>query len=83
MFLHLGGEIAIPFKDIVAIVDLGKKEGKSSLIHEFLENAKREGNVFYLGDEIARSFVLTISKQVYLSPISAVTLKKRLENIFS
>ncbi len=74
MFLHLGGEVVIPVRNIVAIIDLEAKSNSEST-QEFLSVADDEGFVVHLG-ESPNSFVVT-SEKVYLSPISALTLRKR------
>ncbi len=74
MFLHLGGEVVIPIRSIVAIMDLEAKDNSEST-NEFLSVADDEGFVVHLS-ESPNSFVVT-SDKVYLSPISALTLRKR------
>lgn len=75
MFLHLGGDVIVPKKDIVAILDIRSKS--SAATREFLEIAFDEGfivNISNTGNE--KTYVIT-SDQIYLSPISCTTLKKR------
>ncbi len=74
MFLHLGGDVVIPIRNIVAIMDLEAKDNSESTT-EFLSVADDEGFVVHLS-ESPNSFVVT-SDKVYLSPISALTLRKR------
>jgi hypothetical protein len=76
MFLHLGGDVIVPKKDIVAIIDL-QSTNQAVASKEFLQLALDEGVVKRItanGKE--KSFVLT-GDQVYLSPISSTTLLKR------
>ena len=74
MFLHLGGEIIVPLKDVVAIMDV-KTRNNSESTAEFLTVAEEEGFVVHLGGKV-HSFVVTTDK-VFLSPISTATLRKR------
>lgn len=74
MFVHIGGEVSIPTKQIIAIVDL-ETQASAESTQEFLSTAEDEGFVVHLTDK-PNSFVVTESK-VYLSPISALTLRKR------
>ena len=74
MFLHLGGDVVIPIRNIVAIMDLEAKNNSESTT-EFLSVADDEGFVIHLSKS-PNSFVVT-SDKVYLSPISALTLRKR------
>lgn len=74
MFVHLGEDMLIDSKSIVAIINAENSMGASST-KEFLRIAREEGFVQQIGSEFA-SIVIT-DKTVYLSPISSQTLKKR------
>ena len=74
MFVHLGEDILINSKSIVAIINAENSMGASST-REFLKVAQEEGFVKKITNEYA-SIVIT-DKIIYLSPISSQTLKKR------
>lgn len=74
MFLHIGQEQSILVKDIIAIINM-ESEANSEYTKEFLNTAKDEGFIVKLGEN-PDSFIIT-SDKVYLSPISASTLHKR------
>lgn len=74
MFVHIGGDVVITTKEIVAINDLHTTS--SDATKEFLEVAKEEGFVRDISQGKPKSFIIT-SKHVYLSPISSLTIKKR------
>ncbi|WP_026476752.1 extracellular matrix regulator RemB [Alkaliphilus transvaalensis] len=89
MFLHLGGEVVVPLKEVIAIFDM-QSTTKSKHSQYFLQICKEEGFVEEILQEEARSFVITerlekSSKNgkktrktiIYYSPISALTLQKR------
>ncbi|AVX19223.1 MULTISPECIES: extracellular matrix regulator RemB [Carboxydocella] len=78
MFLHLGNDVVIPLKEVIAIIDLHKDEKKLSEINqEFLQVAEEEGFIELVGEENKiKSFIIT-NKKIYLSPISSATLRKR------
>ncbi len=79
MFLHIGGDVVIPIKDIIAIFDL-EKTTISKDTREFLRTAEEEGFVESISDDLPKSFVLTETdknSKIYLSPISSTTLQKR------
>ncbi|ACV60970.1 conserved hypothetical protein [Desulfofarcimen acetoxidans DSM 771] len=78
MFLHLGADIVIPKKDVIMIIDIRTK--RSSVTREFLQISEDEGFTKVIAEKV-KSVVIT-SKNVYMSPISCATLKKRAENIF-
>lgn len=83
MFLHLGGRVVVPVKDIIAIFDIDKTT-ISNDTKDFLKIAEEEGFIETISEEIPKSFIMTenenISK-IYLSPISSVTLQKRSKSI--
>ena len=77
MFLHLGDDMVVPLRDVIAITDL--KSGKSGINKEFLNKMQAEKRVIDISEENAKSFIIT-NKLVYLSAISSLTLHKRAEN---
>ncbi len=83
MFLHIGGDIVIPVKDVIAIMDIDTTT-ISKDTREFLKIAEEEGFIKSISDDLPKSFVITeMDKKsiIYLSPISSVTLKKRSQYI--
>jgi len=80
MYLHLGSDYMIKNSEIVAIFNL--KDAESDIYKEYISKYAykyeiidaSEGEEFY-------SCVLTENK-IYLSAISSITLKKRLEEGF-
>lgn len=79
MFLHIGGDVAIPVEDLIAIINL-EIGVKKEATREFLSYAEDEKTVIRIGDkEHNKSIVLTRSA-IYYSPISTATLLKRAEN---
>lgn len=74
MFLHLGSDYVIPLKNIVAITDMNAV--KATINQEFIDEKRQQHLVVDIAKGQAKSLVIT-DKKVYLSAISAVTLKKR------
>lgn len=77
MIIHLGGEVTVLMKDIVAILKW-KKEDRTEITNTFFHRAFANGEVVLIDEASAQSCVIT-SDRVYLSPISPATLKKRAE----
>ncbi|WP_078429542.1 extracellular matrix regulator RemB [Alkalihalobacterium alkalinitrilicum] len=75
MFIHLGGDIVIRSKDVVAILNSDMKES-SGITKEFINAHFKANYVFEISEEMTKSIVIT-NDQVYYSPISSVTLKRR------
>ena len=79
MFLHLGGNVVVNTKNIIAIMDL-ETTTISKISKEFLGIAEEEGFIEAISDDLPKSFIITeIDKKskIYLSPISTSTLYKR------
>lgn len=79
MFLHIGGDIVIPVKNIIAIFDI-ESTTISKDTREFLKIAEEEGFVESISHDLPKSFIIAeIEKmsKIYLSPISSITLQKR------
>ncbi|MDD4767489.1 MAG: DUF370 domain-containing protein [Desulfotomaculaceae bacterium] len=75
MFLHLGRDVVVLKKDIIAILDV--RTAQADATKEFIEIAGDEGfikNIYKKDKE--KSFVVT-NNNIYVSPISCSTLKKR------
>lgn len=80
MFLHLGGDVVVLKKDVIAILDI--RTAQAAVTKEFIEIAGDEGfikNIYEKDRE--KSFVVT-TRDIYMSPISCSTLKKRSEDVF-
>lgn len=75
MFLHVGSEAMVPLKEIVAIIDYRSTQ-LSPATREYLEVSRTEKRIIDLSSGSPKSVVIT-TNQVYLSPISSLTLKKR------
>ena len=79
MFLHLGGDVVIPLKNIIAIMDIDTTT-VSKDTKDFLRIAEEEGFIENISDDLPKSFIITEKNKkskIYLSPISSVTLMKR------
>ena len=71
MYLHIGGDYVIRAEAIIAIIDI-----KGQL------PSPRTGRLITIDENDHKSYVITDSVD-YISPISSVTLKKRMEASFS
>lgn len=79
MYLHLGGDVVVNLKDVIAIMDLDVTT-VSKITREFLTVAEEEGFVINVSDDLPKSYVLTErdnESRLYVSPISSATLLKR------
>lgn len=79
MYLHLGEETAVRSEGIIGIFDI-ENTSVSKHTKEFLASAGKSGIVRNVSYEMPKSFIVCSEKgvkTVYISPISAATLKKR------
>jgi extracellular matrix regulatory protein B len=79
MFLHIGGDIVVPMKNVIAILDI-ETTTLSKDTKEFLKIAEEEGFIQAISEDIPKSFIITETEKkskIYLSPISSSTLQKR------
>ncbi|MDE5741334.1 MAG: DUF370 domain-containing protein [Oscillospiraceae bacterium] len=79
MYLHLGEETVARTKDIIGIFNI-ENTSVSKHTKEFLAHSEKSGKVFNVSYEMPKSFIVCESdgkETVYISQISAATLKKR------
>lgn len=76
MYLHIGDKAVVPYQNILGVFDLDNAT-YSKRTREFLERAEESGQLIPLGQRLPASLVVT-DAAVYLSPISAQNLNKRL-----
>ena len=79
MYIAIGGDFAVRQKSVIGIFDLDNTS-TSRRTREFLEKAEKEGMVVPC-DDLPKAFILTSEygmDRVYLTPLSAATLEKRM-----
>lgn len=79
MYIHLGGRTVIKQSDIIGIFDLDYCS-VSKRTRMFLRASTKAGRVVNVNEDLPKSFIVCNDGEgdkVYISPISAPTLKKR------
>ena len=79
MYLHLGNEVTIRTRDLIGIFDLDITT-ESKTTRDFLRRCEENDMVTNVSADLPKSFVLCRYNgevQVFVSAISAATLKKR------
>lgn len=78
MYLHLGQDTVLRTRDILGVFDLDTAT-ISHNTREYLAAAEKDGRVVNVTSELPKSFIVTVGDDpaVYISQISAATLKKR------
>ncbi|HBR32294.1 MAG: DUF370 domain-containing protein [Eubacteriales bacterium] len=82
MFLHLGKNESVSEKEIVGIFDI-ETASFSADTRVFFAKLQEEKRVVNLCDDLPKSFILVeneLYESIYISQISAESLKKRAEN---
>lgn len=81
MFLHIGGNISIPTREIIGIFSYSSHENK--ITGEFLKTFEEKGYTLSVDNENQRKSFIVTDKEIYYSPIAANTLKKRANLAFN
>lgn len=81
MYIHLGGEKIIRSSELIAIFDTSIEQS-SKISKQFVEYAMQDKKIEAIGEEEAKSIVVTREK-IYYSPISSTTLKKRANQLLT
>ena len=82
-FLHLGNDVVINTKRIIAIFDI-ENTSTSQLTKDFLSNLKNK-EIVTVNNEMPKTFVICNENKketIYITSISAATLKKRFNDTF-
>jgi hypothetical protein len=80
VLLHLGGDVSVLKKDIVAILD--RPSTQNPVTKEFLETASFENRIVEIPKEQDYKSIILVKDKIYFSPISSATLLKRASNRF-
>lgn len=82
MYLHIGQNKIIRIKDIIGIFDLDSNT-TAGMTKAYLKQAQQENHVVSVSLELPKSFIVCRTgraEQIYLSQLSAGTLRKRQKN---
>ena len=80
MYLHIGNNYSVDVRDIVGIFDI-ENTTVEKCTKLLLERAEKEKKCIYTTYEMPKSFIVTMNEgreKVYISQLSAATLRKRL-----
>lgn len=80
MYLHIGQDVVLRQKDIIGIFDMDKATVQKKT-RDFLSAWEQKGKIIYAGNDLPQSFIVTTGG-VYVSVISALTLKKRMNKFY-
>ena len=77
MYLHIGGEYLISYEQIIGIFDLDATIDQTPDTLDFLHQAELREHMELVSPDIPRSYIVS-DDRIYMSPISAATLRRRL-----
>lgn len=81
MYLHIGNNYSINIRDVIGIFDM-ENTTTGKFTKKLLERAEKNHLCIYTTYEMPKSFIITMTngtEKVYISQLSAYTLKKRLK----
>ncbi|WP_324716397.1 hypothetical protein U7230_13710 [Carboxydochorda subterranea] len=76
MYVHLGGDVVVRVRDVIAIVDLAATQRRGLSVADIIGGRGSPQGVTRVGDGAGTSLVVT-SDHLYISPISPLTLRRR------
>ena len=84
MYLHLGQNVVVPTKSVVAVFDMDNTT-VSKATRDYLSKMQKDKKIIDVSLDLPKSFVLCKDRDsgenvVYISPISTQTLLKRIQN---
>ncbi|MBR6243603.1 MAG: DUF370 domain-containing protein [Ruminococcus sp.] len=80
MYLHIGNNYSVDMRDIIGIFDI-ENTTVEKCTKILLDRAEKEHRCVYTTYDMPKSFIITVKKgreRVYISQLSASTLKKRI-----
>ncbi|HLW61222.1 MAG TPA: DUF370 domain-containing protein [bacterium] len=80
MYLHLGGDVVVPIREIIGIFDSRLLEGNEDN-QRFVEIARTQGRIRSEVPPEGRKAVVVTTSGVYTSAISSLTLQKRVTHV--
>lgn len=83
MYLHLGENVMVKMKNVVGVFDI-ENTTVTKNTKLFLDNASKKNKVINVSSDMPKSFIVCVENKkesVFISPISASTLKKRLDSV--
>ena len=82
MFLHIGNGKSVRKKDIIGIFDLDTST-IGQITKEYLKRSESEGRAETVGDGIPKAYVVTTDGRVYITTLSASSLRGRNKDTLS
>lgn len=78
VYLHIGNNYSVDVREIIGIFDMDNTTF-TGCTKKLLDNAEKNRKIFLATYELPKTFIIT-SDKIYISQLSASTLRKRLKN---
>jgi len=79
MYIHLGDDVVVSFKDLIAVVNVEHK--MTADLQDIIDIAEVDKKLVPVGKNNKDKSLVIARDKVYLSPISSVTLLKRAQHL--
>lgn len=79
MYVHIGGDVSVISESISLIINFENILPGQKDITDFIRLEEDRNRLQYLTEDIPRSIIVTADR-TYISPISPLVLKKRIES---
>lgn len=79
VLLHVGGDVIVPITDVVLILEADAM-GENSATRDYIAGMEANGRVDNLSGAEPKSVVICV-ETVYISPVSASTLRRRVGQV--
>jgi len=77
MFVHIGGEMSLPERSIISVINLESVHPSQRTVSDFIKNEDERGRLQYVTDDIPKTIIVTDSK-TYVCSLSSQVLLSRL-----
>lgn len=77
MYVHIGQNVNLRDRHILAVMDMDRATAHSADFRQYLLKAEKDGSLEWLGPEIPRSVVIT-DERIYLTPVRSATIRERM-----
>ena len=77
MYIHIGSDVSVDEKEIVGIFDI-EKVTVHKYMNDYLSHCQKKGKIYYVSLDMPKS-IIVCTDMVYISNVSCLTLRKRME----
>jgi len=77
MYIHLGADVSLLKKSVIAVIDLEKEPPSGRNVTDFIRSEDESGRLQYLTDDLPKSVVVT-DEGTFITSLSAQLIQKRL-----